>query len=173
MWKRILAMGLLMTPPVLAVHADGLGVYANYIYSDEAEHGIGPGVKYTLQRMEAVRFDARLSWIAYGKPDLDMIPLEANVAWNLPTEGGWVPYLGLGVGYYFINANRGAADDSLGWQILGGMETEATETLDFFVELRWLWLDADVDNVFAANEGTGNTITLDGFGVNLGLLYHF
>lgn len=150
-----------------------LNGYLAYQYADEADHGIGPGLSYTFPLESMIRLDGRLSWYHFTNPDLDMVPIEVVVAYEGELESGLRLYGGLGAGYYLLSANRGEADNEFGFQILGGTEWAWQGPWSLVAELRWLFLDTDVDEEFQRNEGTDDNIELSGIGLNLGLSYAF
>ena len=155
--------------------ADSGALYLAYKYASDAENGAGPGLKYTfdLEQVTApIRVDLRLSYTHFGDPDLDLVPVEANIAYEFPVEAV-IPYAGVGVGYYFTGANRGSASDDFGFSIFGGVEGAATDLLNWFVELNYLVLSVDVDKTFQKEEKTDSSIDLDGIGINAGFVYRF
>lgn len=173
--RRLLKV-LTAATALMCGHAMGNTVsgYLAYQYADEADHGVGPGFSYTIPLEYNFRVDARLSWYHFPDRDLDMIPLVLVGALEHELDSATTLYGGAGIGYYFLNANRGDADNDVGFQILGGAEWDLDRIpWKAFAELRWLFLEADVDRVFQQNEGTGSGVDLGGIGMNLGVTYTF
>ena len=156
-------------------YADSGAGYISYKYSSDAESAGGVGLKYTFDLEQVtvpIRADLRLSYVHFGNPDLDLVPFEANIAYEFPAETV-IPYAGAGVGYYFTGANRGSADDDFGFDVFGGVEGAATDMLNWLVELNYTWLSVDVDKTFQKEEKTGSSIDLDSVGINAGFVYRF
>jgi opacity protein-like surface antigen len=170
-WIFVLVLLVALGASVPAL-ADSSSLYLAYQYGDDADHAVGPMFSYTLDLDPAVRTSARIGFLQFTDPDLDMIPLEVTGAINFGDEE-MVPYLGLGIGYYLLDADRGEMDDDVGFKLFAGVDWPATEGLDWFAEISWLWLEGDVDQAFALTEGTGRTVDLGGIGANLGLRYRF
>ena len=177
MMKRIaLGLALMASVCALPVRADSGAAFISTRYNDVGDFGIGPGLKYTCEVGEQVdpglQFDFRLSYVQYNSIDLDTIPLEAFGIYRMPADD-FTPYVGIGGGYHWLEADRGKIDSDFGIQVLGGLDWSATELFDMFAEVTWLWLETDVDERFATTEGTDTSIDLNGFGVNVGLIYRF
>lgn len=166
---------LCVLPLVLAAftgRADSASGFLAYRNADWADSGVGVGAKYTWELPSDFRVDARFSFVHFGDPDLDMVPLETTASYQW-TDHEWEPYAGLGVGYYFLDGNRGDADGDIGFQLFAGFEMDVGLIWDLFAEINWLFLESDVDSTFQEVERTDSTIDLDGIGINLGLVYRF
>jgi len=99
-----------------------------------------------------------------------MFPLEAAALLNFPLMFEHVvPYVGAGAGYYLFDGSD--LDDEVGFSPLAGLEI-GFQSLSVMAEARWLFLEADADS---AKEELRNLreADLDGFGVNLGVLFRF
>lgn len=144
-----------------------LGVFGSYLDSDDLGEGVGPGVKLELQPSDWLSIDARASYINFDNSNVDMYPLELAALLNIPlADEQIVPYVGVGAGYYILDADRFDMDDEVGYFPLIGLEIGAYN-LSFLVEARWLFLDSDLDNALHSSAN------LDGLGINLGLLFRF
>lgn len=145
-----------------------LGVFGSYLDADDYGDGVGGGVKLELQPADWLAVDARGSYIAFDNPDIDIYPLELALLLNIPlADERIVPYVGVGAGYYFLDADRFDLDDEFGYFPLVGLEIGAYN-LSFLIEARWLFLESDVDRLVGEDE-----LTLDGIGINAGLLFRF
>jgi len=173
MRKALAIMAIALAWAPAASFANSAEGYLTLRYADDVEGGAGPGFMYTWGFENGVRIDARLSYLHFWDPDVDMVPIEFTSAYQFETESSVSPYLGAGIGYYFLSANRGELDDDFGIQIYGGLEVELKGNFDFFVELNWLFLEADADSVFAQDVGTETKVDLDGVGLNVGLVRRF
>jgi len=149
-----------------------LGVFGSYLDTDDLGEGIGPGVKLELQPSDWLGIDARVSYISFDNPDVDMYPLELAALLNIPlADEQIVPYVGIGAGYYIFDATGFDMDDNVGFFPVLGLEIGAYN-LSFLIEARWLFLDSDLDDA-AADFGNMSEAGLDGLGINLGLLFRF
>jgi hypothetical protein len=167
----VVLLALAVAPTSL--FADSAAGYLSFKYASDGDSGLGPGLLYTWNFDYDIRVDARLSYLHFPDPDLDMVPVEATAAYQFETGTTARPYAGLGLGYYFVGANRGKADNDFGFQFFGGVDVELDWSFDFFAEISYLLLESDVDETFAENEKTGPKIDLDSFGINVGLTYRF
>jgi hypothetical protein len=167
----MMAFALVMVPGGSFANS-GAG-YLALKHADELDGGAGPGFMYTWGFENGVRIDARLSYLHFWDPDVDMVPIELTSAYQFETDSSVSPYLGAGVGYYFLSANRGNLEDDFGIQIYGGLKVELKGNFDFFAELNWLFLEADTDSVAAKDFGNKSKVDLDGVGLNLGLVHRF
>jgi hypothetical protein len=164
----LLMITALLTP--MTALAQGAGGYVNYHYSDDAGSGIGVGARYALELAPPAALDFRASWYHCGDIDLDVIPLEAALLVRFVENEDVRPYVGVGVGYYLTEGNRGDVDDDPGWFALAGIEYEARPDWSWFGELQWTGLEPDVDDEFDAKEDTGSSVELGGIGLNAGLV---
>jgi len=155
-------------------HGSGVefGAFAASLDSDDLGDGYGGGAKLELNPIDMVSIDARASWIQFDDTDIDMVPLEAAALLNFPMF--WehiVPYIGAGVGYYLFDGSGADLDDEVGFFPLAGLEV-GLHSVSFLAEARWLFLESDV----AGAKGELRNLTeadIDGFGVNLGVLFRF
>ena len=155
-------------------HGSGVefGAFAASLDSDDLGEGYGGGAKLELNPIDMVSIDARASWIQFDDTDIDMVPLEAAALLNFPMF--WehiVPYIGAGVGYYLFDGSGADLDDEVGFFPLAGLEV-GLHSISFLAEARWLFLESDV----AGAKGELRNLTeadVDGFGVNLGVLFRF
>jgi len=155
-------------------HGSGveLGVFGSSLDSDDLGEGYGGGAKLELNPIDRVSVDARASWIHFNDTSIDMMPLELAGLLNFPRIGERiVPYIGAGVGYYLFDGDGADLDDEVGFFPLAGLEI-GLQRLSILAEARWLFLEADVDSAKDELENLTKA-TVDGFGVNLGLLLRF
>lgn len=148
------------------------GVFGSYIDSDDLGDGVGGGVKLEFKPINWLSVDARASWIRFSNPDVDMVPLEMALLLNIPLANEQiVPYVGVGGGYYFFDADGFDMDDNVGFFPVVGLEF-GTRNVAFLAELRWLFLQSDLDG---AEDELGNIrkADVDGLGINAGLLFRF
>jgi len=139
-----------------------LGVFGSYVSTNDLGDGTGAGLKLELQPSDWFSIDARASAIRFGNKNVDMIPLELAALLNIPlADEQIVPYVGVGCGYYFFEADKFSMDDHAGFFPLLGLEIGAYN-LSFLAEARWLSLGS-----------SSGEPDVDGLGINLGLLFRF
>lgn len=155
-------------------HGSGLefGAYGSSLDSDDLGTGYGGGAKVEINPIDLISVDARASWIRFSDVDIDMIPLEAAALLNLAMFGERiVTYVGAGGGYYFFDSGEDDLDDDVGFFPLVGAEV-GFHRVSVLAEARWLFLEADVDSAQDELQNLDDA-DVDGFGVNVGLLFRF
>jgi hypothetical protein len=151
-----------------------LGVFGSYLDSDDLGDGYGAGAKLEIKPIDILSVDGRASWIFFDDFDIHMIPLEVAGRVNIPLLGERiVPYAGIGVGWYFFEADDIDLDDDFGYFPLVGLEV-GTRSVALFAEARWLFLEADADVGSALEDLIDfDEADIDGLGINVGLLFRF
>ena len=160
--KRLLfATLVVVTMLLLAGDAFCIGIFGSYWRAEDAEAGYGLGVKHKFDLIAFTAVDVRATWLSYkdwGMTYLNLFPLEATALARLRFLYG-----GLGVGYYIFGSSEIDLDNAGGWYILAGLELNAGGT-GLFGELKWSFLETKYGS---------NDVNLDGFGVNIGLLFNW
>jgi hypothetical protein len=156
--------------------AEGLsqqaGPFATYQNTQDMEDGYGVGVKYLKMFQDVVPkldcgVDVRASWLAYDgddndfRADLDIIPLEVFALVRYEVLAGTRSYVGVGLGYYVFDSDYIDIDDDIGFSAMVGCDKRIVDTLSVFAEVRYLWLEPDVN--------TEADIDLEGVGANIGI----
>jgi len=136
----------------VAPNAHAIGVYGQWWDTDAAGDGFGIGVKQKVFGIPMLKIDARATWVNFDDSKLDAIPLEATA--NL---GGLI-YGGVGFGYYILNTDNFDVENQWGASIQLGVEF-APVKFGGFAEVRYTWLDS--------------SSYLDGYAVNLGVIWNF
>lgn len=165
-----IAVVMLVATP--AVQASGVGAYASYLDSDELGSAWGGG---GLLRFggETLGLDLRGSYISFDSPEFSIIPMEAALFLRLPV-GPLGAYGGAGAGYYYIDPKHGSADDNVGAFPFLGLDLPLGAQMQLFGEVRWLYLETDVDAAIKAAENIGKqSVDITGLGVNIGLMLKF
>jgi hypothetical protein len=149
-----------------------LGGFVSFLDSDDIGEGYGGGAKLEVKPAEALSVDGRVSWLYFSDVEVHMIPLEivGRVNWSY-WDGRIIPYIGIGGGYYIFSGDDVELDDSAGLFPLAGLEVGRRQAA-IFAEARWLFLTADVDDP-GDELGTRREVDIDGFGINLGVIYRF
>ncbi len=153
-------------------HGSGVefAAYGTRLDSDDLGDGYGGGAKLELNPVDMISVDARAGVVRFDDSGINMFPLEAAALLNFPLLFEHVvPYIGAGAGYYLFDGAD--LDDQVGFFPLAGLEI-GFQSLSVMAEARWLFLETDADS---AKEELRNLTEadLDGFGVNLGLLFRF
>ena len=161
--------------------ASGLGVFGTYWKTkggDEAfdGDGFGGGAKLKLDLVPMLSLEVRGSYISLKpKADvggkLEIIPGEAGLVLNIVNQSKVLPYLGGGVGYYYMTpkgdeGESGKSKGEIGYYGVAGLEIELGESLALFVEGKYTVLSWKE----SGDEDFSHDLKLDGFGGNAGLL---
>lgn len=172
MKKAILAALGFSIGLTLSSQAGSAAGHLSYKNADDADHGVGAGIMYTWDLQYKLRADGRFGFVHFGEQDVNLFPVEATIAYQWD-DRVLEPYAGLGVGYYIVNADKGDADNEIGFQLFAGLEADIGWDMDLFAELNWLFLSTDVDQHLVQSETSGNEMDFNGMGINVGLLYRF
>lgn len=158
-----LALTMILTVVcVLPVHA--IGIFGQWQDSNDGDSGYGLGLKHEFSIIPIISMDVRASWLRYsgddGEGDIDMFPLEAFGRAKLG-----LLYGGVGVGYYIFSGDY-SPKNSLGGFAAAGVELKLLG-LGVFGELRYLFLEADMDDII------GGKADMSGWGANIGVTLPF
>ncbi len=171
---RLMLLAILSVSVAGCAHGSGLelGAFGSSLDSDDLGEGYGGGAKLEFNPVDLLSVDARASYIRFGDTDIDTVSLEVAGLVNLAMFAEHiVPYAGVGVGYYLFDGDGADVDDEVGFFPLVGVEI-GLQPVSVLIEGRWLFLEADVDSAEAELENLTEA-TVDGFGVNLGLIFRF
>ncbi len=153
-------------------HGSGIeaAVYGTRLNSDDLGNGYGGGAKVEINPIDMISVDGRAGVVRFDDSGINMFPLEAAALLNFPLMFEHVvPYVGAGAGYYLFDSSD--LDDEVGFFPLAGLEI-GFQTLSVMAEARWLFLEADADSAKEELRDLREA-DLDGFGVNLGVLFRF
>jgi len=149
-----------------------LGILATELDGGDLGEGFGGGAKLELNPIDLISIDGRVSWIRHDDTDIDVVPLEAAALLNLPLFWEhFVPYVGVGAGYYLFDGDGADLDDEWGYFPLLGVEL-GLQKLSFIAEARYLQLETDVKKGVGPLAGKDKA-DMNGFGVNMGLIIRF
>ncbi|MBW1701755.1 MAG: OmpW family protein [Deltaproteobacteria bacterium] len=116
--------------------------------------------------------------------EVSTIPLLWTLRIHIPTNSGFKPYIGGGVGWYFNGfdqdpvwtaSNPGVnldLDDGFAWHANAGVELFFTENVALNLDAKYIWSTADL-KVIAPGSYQMYEIDLDGFVVGMGLKFYF
>lgn len=156
-------MLVMLTLPATA--GGSIGAFAQWQNTTDMDGGPGVGLKYNIQFLPIISFEARASWLRLhggGRwADANAFPLEAVGRAKLG-----LLYGGVGGGYYIFSGDDFPPKNSLGTFILGGAEFSLLG-LGAFSELRYLILKPD------EKENVGGSRDLSGIGANVGIILSF
>ncbi|HMP90290.1 MAG TPA: OmpW family outer membrane protein [Kiritimatiellia bacterium] len=178
MYKALIATVMTMAFILPNAHANGLGFFASYWDTKDAEDEFGIGAKLQFSLDQAITMELRASIFQFEdseggiKVELDVIPLEAGLLFNLAPGAEFNPYIGGGAGYYIMDAEISAGglssdldiDNEVGYYAVAGAELKLADNIALFVEAKYTWLK--IKKV----EGISADAKLDGFGGNAGLI---
>ncbi len=142
------------------------GIYATWWNLDEHnDDGFGFGFRSKVQVMPLVSFDTRVSWVKFSDSDMNIFPIEATGMLKL----GMV-YAGVGVGYYFFDANNADVDNNFGWYLAAGIDISAGP-VGVFGEAKWTSLSTDINNVNPNLGDAPTSLDADGIAFNVGVMF--
>ena len=160
-----------------------IGAFSSYQDTGGAEGADGAGLKYVFMLDEVAPkldcgFDVRASWLVLdtdklsGVDDLDIIPIEVTALARYSVCGRTELYGGLGLGYYFFDDGEDVVeymnvDAETGFYGLSGIEVHITESVLLFLEVKYLWLEADIDGAAVDN----NELDLSGYATGFGVAW--
>jgi len=165
--KRLIAGIIVLAALIWGSVAQGemfgseLGAFYTYLDAEDIDAGHGLGAKLKLNLAEILSAEGRVSYMRFGDEDIEMVPLEAAVMVVLPL-GNFLPYAGIGAGYYIFNEGDIDLDDEVGYFPLVGLQFNLGDDIGLFAEGRWLYLETDSDDV----KGDAD---VSGFGLNIGV----
>jgi hypothetical protein len=147
-----------------------IGAFGSYLDSDDMGEAYGAGAKLKLNLTELFAIDVRGSYLEFDDTNVEMIPVEGALLLQLPLGDSLTLYGGGGVGYYFFDSDVAELDDAVGYFPVAGLEISFGD-IKLFGEVRWLFLNTDVDTAGDELEGLvdGDEADVDGLGVNVGL----
>lgn len=160
-----------------SVKADGLGVFGSFWEPADGgdTRGLGARIRggkdamyYVLRGtyFEDIQEEREMSVV-----DLQVIPVDLGLGLQTQNDEGLILYGGIGASYYFIDRETfDDVDDEYGWYLEAGIEFGFNEGLGVLIEGVWRRVEGDVDD----EKGTllsDTTIDLEGFSLNVGLLF--
>jgi len=104
---------------------------------------------------------------------LQVTPVEIGGRYIADTPNPFRPYGGAGFGYYFIDSNRGKVSNEWSGYALAGFNFGNPHSVDFFFEVVYRWLTADVNVNDPVAGNFKYKADLGGFAFNLGAVIHF
>lgn len=176
----------------------GWGFFGTYMDSEDPGSAYGGGTKFQIFFGEYVTLELRGSYLTSFESDdrgaqvrfenLDLIPVEGNLLFNLPIgESPLSLYAGGGGGYYFIpeydlvessgpgGTHQYDLEDTVGFFGLGGMEIALSDSASLFVEGQYRFLEVKSATVDDREVDFADDFVVDFSGIsgNAGLLIRF
>jgi hypothetical protein len=144
----------------------GWGLYGSAWSTADGDDVFGPGFRLTLEMVPAIQLELRASSMngltvekGSSEYDLDLVPIEAGLALNLPLNDKVKFMLGGGPTYTFVDADEALdVSDEIGAYFSAGFELAVGNGAALFAEARYNFLDL------------GSDINLNGPGANVGLM---
>ncbi len=172
----VLAICILAAP---AWAGGGYSLFGSYGSVNNDGQSGGAGMRLTVG---GARWVGDLTWtwypsvsgvktIAGFKDDLQMIPTDLGIRILFNPRGKFIPYLGGGLTFFYVNVNDGNASNTFGAHAMGGFNIGGGPT-KFFAEAVYRFGESDVTYRFGAGDFTG-TMDVGGFAVNAGVILTF
>ncbi|MFH0878200.1 MAG: outer membrane beta-barrel protein [Lentisphaerota bacterium] len=167
----ILAFVGLIAPSVMA--GGGIGAFGSYWKpKDEDDGKFGGGGKLNIGLTEYLAIDLRGSYYHYDNADI--IPGEAGLVITIPINDVFMPYVGGGAGYYYVNITDDAmkedvkAKAKVGFYGVGGIELGLGDSVALFGEAMYRFAKVDLED-----KASGETVEekLDGLVGNVGIKF--
>ncbi len=200
--KTLVALALAVATLLFAfpAMAGGFSVYGAYWDVDELDSTAGGGVKLGIPLGNVVNLDLRGTFYQqiddenffdrvfddrespFIENGLDIIPIDVGLSVNFAPRGSVVPFLGGGVSYFLLDADRGEVDDEVGWYANGGVEFASRGNWGFFVEGLYRSATGTVESSPEDFSDIGDIegidfddveFDLEGFGANAGVIWRW
>jgi len=184
-YMGICMVSLLAGMGPMAMADNEWGVFGSYWSASDGDDGFGGGAKIGIEMVENVQLDLRYSainnLISNNGADLDVQPLEFGLSMAIPMNEKVEPYIGVGLGYYFMDGDIDGfdveVDDEWGFNVSVGLEIILARskaqygqtTTKLFIEAMYRDVSAD-DMKVSGNPPRLESADLGGFGAQAGLL---
>ena len=194
--RRILSalvVTLVCSSPAMAVDFKLFGSYWNTNdLSDTSGGGLGFGfplgasplsidVSGTYYRQLSDRplhnlFDDNTSQGFFSRNSIRVVPIDATLKWHFPNGSNVEPWIGAGATYFLLSSSRHGVDfnDETGWNAGAGLRIGQQHGANFFADAIYRNTKATVrrtdDSVSVVHR---ESLSLDGFGANVGVLWHW
>lgn len=180
MKKTILCAATALALAAGPAMASDFAVFGSYWSTDDAEEAIGGGAKlrFGIVELRGTYFSDVTADTSPERNDFEVqvIPLEAGLAFNFAENERFSPYVGGGAGYYMIDTNIGEVDDEVGWYGVVGTNIGTPGGLSFMAEAIYRNMEAtvtDEDDITDPDIDDEVDFDLSGIGVNVGLVWRF
>ena len=179
MRKALLVLGIcILAAPAWA--GGGYSLFGSYGSVDNHEFAVGAGMRLTLG---GERWMGDLTWTWYKnvsgvgtvagfEDNLQVIPTELGVRFLMNPRGKVIPYLGVGLTFFYVNLNDGSASNPVGGYAMFGINFGAKRA-KFFAEALYRYGRTDVSYRYAGDERWTGTMDVGGFAVNAGVAWTF
>ena len=121
-------------------------------------------------------FDNETSQSFFSRNSIRVTPIDATLQWRFPTNGTVEPWIGAGATYFLLSSSRSGLDfnDETGWNAGAGVRIGQRQGANFFADAIYRNTKATVRrNRSSVSLTDRESISLDGFGVNAGLLWRW
>jgi len=170
--------------------AGGPGIYGTYIDTEDLEESYGAGAKLDINVTQNLIIQARSAFydtlgqdMIIGtseiQADLNIVPVEVGMTYDLTIADRVIPYIGGGLGWYILEADvviDGDAqsvniDDELGYYLRGGLRLDPGQNLSIFGEYQYRQVDTTLpDDSFERRVRGEVDVGLSGSSINVGLM---
>jgi len=180
----VLLFVLLLAAPMIHASDSSFSLFGSWWSEADPGDVYGFGIRYTTQNgpwaldLGATWLDDSTyyyyGWDVYYHEAIQTIPLEIGFRYISQSYNAFRPYVGAGGGYYLNDSDYAKIDDSWGYYGLVGFNFGSGNGADFFAEGIYRWVDTDVT---IRNPAIGppavTNVDLGGFGINMGVVFHF
>ena len=118
--------------------------------------------------------------------ELEQIPLMLTLRAHMPSEGGFSPYIGAGLSYFFNdfemsdfysqNLAKGTSidpDDGLGFHANLGMEIDVSDNLAFDIDAKYTWYEEEFTIKRPGKRDREEDVELNSFSIGAGMKVYF
>jgi hypothetical protein len=191
-----LALFLLLLPAAGA--AGSFSLYGSYWETDELDETFGGGMAFGVplgerfaldlraayyERLKSGNFDQLLDDLfdddesVFRENSIEIIPVEVGIRYNFVPREVVNVYVGGGVGYYLLAADRGEIDDEFGGYALLGAQFGDPEGVSFLLEGQYRKIEGSIrdrDGELGNRDLTDEvSFDLDGFAINAGVAWRW
>ena len=172
-----------MTTPA---SASGFALFGSYWSPhDTADGSFGGGLMFSGSLGKVCAIDVRGSYFdrvtetsGNIEPDVRIIPLEAGLRINFLSDKAVNPFIGGGVGYYFLDTNLGELEDEPGYYLIAGIEAGSPEGVSLYLEANYRKVDGTIHvedplSFLPIIVDEETHVDFSGFGANVGLSWRF
>lgn len=160
------AVSVLLLSASLSYGYNAWGLYASYWDTSDADSAGGAGIKVLAEMVPGVQLELRGTYfedLERDGLDVEVLPVEAGLALEVPLADDVGLLAGGGLGYYLMDGD-GDPDNEIGFYLASGLEWTIRSNAALFGELMYRVVSAD-------DVGPdGEDADLDGLGINVGLL---
>jgi outer membrane protein W len=144
----------------------------NLTYYFAKDFNVEGAVEYAKPEIDTKDNAGKMAGVKQDQGDATQVPILINVRYQ-PTVDNFMPYVGLGLGYYFNsfsnkNKNNISLEDNFGYLVNCGTDYKLNENNLIGLDLRYVW-----DSTKDKNSTDQKSFDMNAFQVSLGYKYMF